>query len=106
MTNNVKILIKRYNAAAKAKVGDTIECPSCGTKFVKTHHLMKFCKTKEKTVCKDYYWNNVTPEKRNNTTRISPANARFRAEHNIGNDNSYNDYHPYEGLSDNEYKNR
>ena len=27
-----------------------------------------------------YYWNNVTPTKRNNTTRISPANEQYYRE--------------------------
>lgn len=78
--NKIKVLKKKYDFAKKANVGDIIECPSCGTKFEKKHHQTKFCKTKGGTVCKDYYWNNVTPEKRNNTTRISPSNARWRAK--------------------------
>lgn len=31
------------------------------------------------SVCKDKYWNTVTPTKRNNTTRISPANAAYKS---------------------------
>lgn len=36
------------------------------------------------TVCKDRYWNTVTPEKFNNTTRISPANNAYMKKHKIG----------------------
>ena len=68
-----------YGFAKSAKVGDEVCCPSCKTKFVKSSYQQVFCKTKGGTKCKDYYWNNVTPEKRNNTTRISPANAAYRA---------------------------
>lgn len=34
-----------------------------------------FCKSKGGTKCKDNYWNNVDPSKRDNRTRISPMNA-------------------------------
>lgn len=74
-------LTARYNLNKKKKVGDVCKCPSCGTEFTKTHYAQKFCKSKQGTVCKDYYWNFVTETKRNNTTRISPANARYYAEH-------------------------
>ena len=61
------------------KIGDTCFCPSCGQMFKKEHYQQAFCKTKSGTKCKDWYWNNVTESKRNNTTRISPANARYYA---------------------------
>lgn len=67
----------RYKASKSAKVGDTCICPSCGTEFIKENYQQAFCKTKGKTVCKDKYWNTVTETKRNNTTRISPANRRY-----------------------------
>ena len=73
----IKILIQLYDKAKKAKVGETIICPSCKTEFKKTHWQQKFCKTKAKTKCKDYYWNNVDEKKRNNTTRISPASLAW-----------------------------
>lgn len=60
-----------------AKVGDVCTCPSCGTVFVKEHYQQVFCKSKTGTKCKDKYWNTVTPEKRCNTTRISPASAAW-----------------------------
>ena len=53
-----------YGFAKSAKVGDEVCCPSCKTKFVKSSYQQVFCKTKGGTKCKDYYWNNVTPEKR------------------------------------------
>lgn len=68
---------ERYRRAEAAKVGDYIVCPSCGHEFVKTNYQTKFCKTKPGTKCKDKYWNTVTPTKRNNTTRISPASQRW-----------------------------
>ena len=66
-----------YNNNKSSKIGTKLICPSCGTLFIKEHYQQVFCKSKPKTVCKDYYWNNVTPTKRNNITRISPANARY-----------------------------
>ena len=66
-----------YKVAKSAEVGKKILCPSCGTLFIKEHYQQAFCKTRGGTVCKDKYWNTVDPKKRNNTTRISPANARY-----------------------------
>jgi len=71
---------KRYTLAKQAKVGETCTCPSCGTQFEKTNYQQAFCKSKGGTICKDKYWNTVTPNKRNNTTRISPASARWMAQ--------------------------
>jgi hypothetical protein len=68
---------QRYKINKDAKVGTECVCPSCGTKFVKTNYQQAFCKSKKGTICKDKYWNTVTPNKRNNKTRISPANARY-----------------------------
>ncbi len=70
-------LKERYKINKEAKVGDTCICPSCCETFVKEHYQQAFCKTKKGTRCKDKYWNTVTPNKRNNTTRISPANRRY-----------------------------
>lgn len=69
----------KYELAKAAKVGDTCVCPSCGTSFVKTNYQQAFCKSKSGTKCKDKYWNTVIPEKRCNTTRISPASAAWLA---------------------------
>lgn len=63
--------------AKEAGVGTECKCPSCRTMFTKTNYQQAFCKTKGGTVCKDNYWNNVTPSKRNNKTRISPASAAY-----------------------------
>lgn len=70
---------QRYQLNKEAKVGDTCVCPSCRTEFVKGSYQQVFCKSKRGTKCKDKYWNNVIETKRNNTTRISPANARNQA---------------------------
>jgi len=67
-----------YKLSKAAKVGEECICPACGCKFIKTNYQQAFCKTKAGTKCKDKYWNTVTPEKRCNTTRISPANRRFK----------------------------
>lgn len=77
----IKAIKELYEKAKAAKVGDTICCPSCRTDFQKTNYQQAFCKAKGGTICKDYYWNYVDPIKRNNTTRISPANAAFYANH-------------------------
>lgn len=68
-----------YTIAKASKIGDSCKCPSCGTPFIKVNYQQAFCKTKKGTKCKDKYWNTVTPEKRNNTTRISPASKAFMA---------------------------
>lgn len=70
---------ERYKLNKEAKVGQEIICPSCNTFFEKTNYQQAFCKSKSGTICKDKYWNTVTPGKRNNTTRISPASARWSA---------------------------
>jgi hypothetical protein len=68
---------ERYKLNKEARVGTDIICPSCGTTFVKHTPAQAFCTTKGKTICKDKFWNTVDPNKYNNTTRISPANARY-----------------------------
>lgn len=89
---------ERYKRNKSAKVGDELICPSCGTTFVKEHYQQAFCKTKGGTVCKDKYWNTVTPEKRCNTTRISPANAAYMER--MAEQRNYDEDHPFscEGL--------
>ena len=74
-----KNLQKKYKLAKEAKVGQNVICPSFNTSFVKTSYQQVFCKSKSGTQCKDYYWNNTTPEKKCNTTRISPASAAYMA---------------------------
>lgn len=70
-------LTERYKLNKSAKIGDKIICPSCRTEFVKTQHQQAFCKSFGGTICKDKYWNTVTPEKRCNTTR-GQANKRTK----------------------------
>lgn len=74
-------MIAQKAANRAAKVGTECICPTCCTKFVKTAYNQVFCKTKGGTICKDGYWNFVDESKRNNTTRISPANAAYYEEH-------------------------
>lgn len=73
----MKKIKSKYEANKKANVGEECICPSCGNSFTKTNYQQAFCKTRSGTKCKDKYWNTVTPEKRNNTTRISPASASW-----------------------------
>ena len=89
----------RYKLNKDSKVGDSCVCPSCGNVFIKTSYQQVFCKTKGGTVCKDKYWNTVTPSKRCNTTRISPASAMWLANHSDSREFDY-DEHPFssEGL--------
>lgn len=84
---------ERYKLNKESKVGDNCICPSCNTEFVKTNYQQAFCKSKSGTKCKDKYWNTVTPEKRNNTTRISPASAIWSASRRLRQHkrNSYSD---------------
>ena len=72
-------LTERYKINKEAKVGTECICPACNSKFIKTNYQQAFCKRLQGTQCKDKYWNTVTPTKRNNTTRISPANALYKA---------------------------
>lgn len=69
----------RYKQNKSASVGEFLTCPSCNSGFEKTHYAQAFCKSNAGTKCKDKYWNTVTPNKRNNTTRISPASAAWLA---------------------------
>lgn len=79
MNKRIQSLKALYLKAKEAKVRAEVKCPSCGTSFTKTHKQQAFCTSKGGTICKDNYWNNVTPSKRNNTTRISPASAAWMA---------------------------
>jgi len=94
-----------YKHNKNAKVGDTCKCPSCGSQFIKSSYQQAFCKTRSGTKCKDRYWNNVTPHKHCNTTRISPASARWTAQQLERKENLDFDMHPFEGLNDDDYKN-
>jgi hypothetical protein len=85
-----------YKLNKEKKVGEECECPSCGTKFIKENYQQTFCKTKGGTICKDKYWNTVIPTKRDNRTRISPANRRYMER--MISEHSYRDFedeHPF-----------
>lgn len=53
----------RYEEAGKAKVGDTIQCATCASKFKKKSYQSKFCSNKGHRNCKDRYWNQVDPSR-------------------------------------------
>ena len=78
----IELLKQAYNLVKSTKVGDTFICPSCGTAEIKKHYNQAFCKSKEKTICKDYYWNNVDESKRNNVDRPSLKRVRFISKRN------------------------
>jgi hypothetical protein len=105
-------MTKLYMIAKCAKVGEFIQCPACGRRFIKKTYNQIFCtnaKTKIRNNCKDRYWNNIDPKKRCNTTRISPASAAWmeRQRENRESDyrSVYDSFHPLEGLNDEDYKN-
>jgi hypothetical protein len=77
MNKNKKKLIEARQKCVDANIGETIVCPSCNTPHIKKSYQSVFCKSKGGTKCKDNYWNNVDTSKRCNTSRISPANARY-----------------------------
>jgi hypothetical protein len=77
MNKGKQKLTTLYEACKSVKIGSIIKCPSCNTQHTKNAYNTIFCKTKGGSVCKDNYWNNVDPNKRNNKKRISPANARY-----------------------------
>lgn len=75
----------------------------CNKKFVKKTKQQAFCGGRGDTRCKDKFWNTVTPNKRNNTTRISPASGRWldKQQEERERRRNYDDYeHPFssEGL--------
>ena len=72
-----KKLMTLYEACKVAQIGSLITCPSCNTQHTKNAYNTVFCKTQSGTKCKDNYWNHVDKSKRDNRTRISPANARY-----------------------------
>jgi hypothetical protein len=84
-------LKEAYKKSKEAKVGELCICPSCKSKFIKTSYQQAFCKNKPGSICKDFYWNNVTPTKKNNTTRISPANAQYMEMNEIYKDEDFDD---------------
>lgn len=91
-------LSERYKLNKSTKVNEICICPSCGSTFKKSCYQQAFCKSKSGTRCKDKYWNTVTPEKRCNTTRISPASAAWSARCEDYNNERFNpdDYeHPF-----------
>lgn len=56
-------MIDQYESNKKAKVGDTIVCPSCGKPFKKKSYQQAFCRNKGRNNCKDHYHNRAS-EKR------------------------------------------
>jgi hypothetical protein len=85
----------RYALNKAAGVGTDLTCPACGSLFTKKRKDQAFCRNRPGTECKDTYWNTVTPTKRNNVTRISPANAAYKERMEI--ERRYDDdTHPFD----------
>jgi hypothetical protein len=92
----VSTMKTRYESNKVKLVHSECTCPSCGTVFEKETYNQVFCKTKGGTICKDKYWNTVIPKKRNNTTRISPANRRYMESNTrIRSYRDFEDDHPF-----------
>ncbi len=53
-----------YATNKSAAKGAELTCPSCGTRFNKVHPQQAFCRTNG-TLCKDKFWNEVDPYKKN-----------------------------------------
>jgi hypothetical protein len=80
--NKIEILKNAYNLSKSIKIGNVFICPSCGMSEIKKYYNQAFCKSKEKTTCKDYYWNNVDESKRNNIDRPSLKRITFVSKQN------------------------
>ena len=54
-------MLDLYSKAKSTKIGQNMQCPSCGKGIVKTTYNKVFCSngrnTKGKSSCKDYFWN-------------------------------------------------
>jgi hypothetical protein len=53
-----------YKAAKAAKVGETVACGCCNKKFVKRSYQQAFCSNRGNNNCKDRYWNEAVPERK------------------------------------------
>jgi hypothetical protein len=75
MKLTISELNRRYLNSRMSLTGDKVECPSCGKTFIKSHGKV-FCsnnKTSKLLNCKDFYWNNVTPHKKNRGIKKLPT---------------------------------
>lgn len=68
---DIVLMIERYDNNKKAKVGDTIHCPTCGKVFEKRSYQNVFCGKRgvgkqelKGRLCKDTYWNTVDKKRR------------------------------------------
>jgi len=60
----VETMRDRYDANKEAKTGTTIACACCGKSIKKKSYQTQFCSNKGRGNCKDTYWNNVCPKRR------------------------------------------
>lgn len=95
-------LKQKYSIAKAKDIGQEATCPCCDRLFIKKTKQQAFCGGRGNTKCKDKYWNTVTPNKRNNTTRISSASADWSARQVLHrgkpyswDDDYYEDEHPF-----------
>lgn len=64
-------MVVLYLRAQNAKVGESISCPHCNKKHIKSTYQKVFCSnhtTKGRNNCKDNFWNKVDPDKRSRNT--------------------------------------
>jgi hypothetical protein len=113
MSATMSIMKMRYILAKSRKIGEEIMCPSCGSILIKKTKDHVFCsngRTKGAGNCKDAYWNKVDNKKRNRKhpkSHYRKYNVHKPRPMYIGSDylDVYRDFHPFEGLNDDEYKN-
>ena len=101
--SKIEVLKRLYDTNKLKSIGKECICPSCKTIFIKETYQQIFCKTFSKTICKDFYWNNVTPNKRNNKTRISPASARYMNNPDRVTGHTSEGYEIIDGVAYNEF---
>lgn len=87
----MKNLKAKYEINKSKSIGEEISCTMCNKKFVKKTKQQAFCGGRGDTKCKDKFWNTVTPNKKKNTTRISPASQRW-----LDTQRSERDYRDYD----------
>ena len=108
--DNVR-MVGRYSYAKNVQIGSDIVCPVCGKVLIKKTKDHVFCsngRNKGAGNCKDAYWNKIDPKKRNRKHPKSHYKKYniykphpYRESHY---NDVYNDFHPFEGLNDDEYK--
>ena len=53
-----------YKTTKAAKVGTMVACGCCNAKFIKRSYQQAFCSNRGANNCKDRYWNEMDPERK------------------------------------------